>query len=417
MSTFEIDLAAPDQDVQRVAVDGAIEIGRELPSGVDGVTVADERVSRRHLQLSVSDGGLTVTDLGSTNGTSVNGTRISAPTVLHGGDRVTLGSVELTVVEVSAPAARADAGSPSRARPRPPPPRAAARARPRATTALPRPAAGAGGRGSRRADPTRANQHPRNRRPSGTGAGRPWPRWRGPGRCSTSSRPGPPTPPSSASGPAPPARPRPTRWPATLGAPARHLAGLGSEPWGVVPTICLVDPFPDPDRPAGDRHSGTIVDGARNEIWMVVTPESPPEPLERPMALLFGASLPAADGLGPLLEGYGLYRGRRPRRRRAAAARSTCRRLGAADGELGARPWRCRSSATWSTAAARTTFLRMLASAQPGRLDAAAQQEYGTGMAALEEAWRQKLAAGAPDMKTGQFLRLDDALPAPAPPA
>ncbi len=48
----------------------------------------------------------------------------------------------------------------------------------------------------------------------------------------------------------------------------------------------------------------------------------------------------------------------------------------------------------------------MLASAQPGRLDAAAQQEYGTGMAGLEESWRQKLAAGEPDMKTGQFLRL-----------
>ena len=74
----------------------------------------------------------------------------------------------------------------------------------------------------------------------------------------------------------------------------RHLAGLGSEPWGVIPTICLVDPFPDLDDPTRTVTSGTVVDGTRNEIWMVVTPESPPEPLERPMALLFGASLPAA---------------------------------------------------------------------------------------------------------------------------
>ncbi len=234
MSTFEIDLAAPDQDVQRVAVDGAIEIGRELPSGVDGVTVADERVSRRHLQLSVSDGGLTVTDLGSTNGTSVNGTRISAPTVLHGGDRVTLGSVELTVVEVSAPAPQPPPAPPPQPPPAPaPPPPARPRRQPRPPSRRRRPpaepAAGAGGRGARRADPTRGTST------RGTGARGTGTRARGPGGAAPAGARRARGPHHRRRGPAVPtrhrrARPRPTRWHATRGGPARPWPDSGPSP-------------------------------------------------------------------------------------------------------------------------------------------------------------------------------------------
>ena len=56
--------------------------------------------------------------------------------------------------------------------------------------------------------------------------------------------------------------------------------------------------------------------------------------------------------------------------------------------------------------AGRAEFLRFLSSAQPGRLDAAAQQVYGTSTAALEENWRTRLRSGPPNIKTGQFLRL-----------
>jgi ABC-type multidrug transport system fused ATPase/permease subunit len=184
----------------------------------------------------------------------------------------------------------------------------------------------------------------------------------------------------------------------------KRLAGLGSEPWGVVPTICLVDPFPDPADPTATVSNGTVVDASRNEIWMAVTAESPPEPLERPMALLFGASLPSGDSVGPLLEGYGLMVAESPE------VDDQLRELdlpplGRAEGELGAAM--ALSFVRYLVErGGREAFLRMLASAQAGRLDAAAQQEYGAGMAALEEGWRQKLAAGAPDMKTGQFLRL-----------
>ena len=45
---------------------------------------------------------------------------------------------------------------------------------------------------------------------------------------------------------------------------------------------------------------------------MVATPEAPPEPLERPLGLLFGAALPAADDLALLVEGYGLSVGGAP---------------------------------------------------------------------------------------------------------
>jgi len=184
----------------------------------------------------------------------------------------------------------------------------------------------------------------------------------------------------------------------------RRLGGLGSEPWGVIPTICLVDPFPDPHDPTHIVTTGTIVDGARNEIWMVVTPESPPEPLERPLALLFGAGLPAASSIEPLLEGYGLFVAEAP------DVDVQLRELdlppfGTAEGELAA-AMSLSFVRYLIDRGGRDEFLRMLASAQPGRLDTAAQQEYGAGTAALEEGWRQKLWAGAPDMKTGQFLRL-----------
>ena len=53
-------------------------------------------VSRVHCRLEASDHTVRVVDLSSTNGTFVNGTRISTAT-LTDGDRLTLGRVELRV--------------------------------------------------------------------------------------------------------------------------------------------------------------------------------------------------------------------------------------------------------------------------------------------------------------------------------
>jgi pSer/pThr/pTyr-binding forkhead associated (FHA) protein len=69
----------------------------------------DPQLSRRHASVARRDGGLVVEDLGSTNGTLVNGQTIAAPTPVDHGDTVEAGS---TVMRVVAPAARAAAPSP-----------------------------------------------------------------------------------------------------------------------------------------------------------------------------------------------------------------------------------------------------------------------------------------------------------------
>lgn len=57
----------------------------------------DPQVSRQHARLLVSNVGVLVEDLGSTNGVFVNEARIWAPTALGDGDRLMIGSFELTL--------------------------------------------------------------------------------------------------------------------------------------------------------------------------------------------------------------------------------------------------------------------------------------------------------------------------------
>jgi DNA-binding winged helix-turn-helix (wHTH) protein len=54
-------------------------------------------VSRHHARITVASGSAVIEDLGSTNGTHVNGTRISAATRLGIGDELSLGSEVLIV--------------------------------------------------------------------------------------------------------------------------------------------------------------------------------------------------------------------------------------------------------------------------------------------------------------------------------
>jgi FhaA, N-terminal domain/FHA domain len=80
-------------DVRRVALDKEVlTIGR-LP-GSD-VVVDDKGVSRRHAQIRTKDGASTLTDLGSTNGTNLNGKPVQSRP-LNDGDRITVGT---TVIE------------------------------------------------------------------------------------------------------------------------------------------------------------------------------------------------------------------------------------------------------------------------------------------------------------------------------
>lgn len=70
-------------------------VGRAVEE--DECPVADPRVSRRHAMLEVVENGLRVRDLGSVNGTFVNGVRISAPVDLVVGDKVTFDRVPFRV--------------------------------------------------------------------------------------------------------------------------------------------------------------------------------------------------------------------------------------------------------------------------------------------------------------------------------
>ena len=72
-----------------------ITIGREAGNTI--VLDQEITVSRRHAQLTRQNGELIVQDLGSTNGTFVNGQRISAPTPLRVGDTVQFGMASFRV--------------------------------------------------------------------------------------------------------------------------------------------------------------------------------------------------------------------------------------------------------------------------------------------------------------------------------
>ncbi|TAK11280.1 MAG: FHA domain-containing protein [Anaerolineae bacterium] len=74
-------------DGQRWVIRESLVIGRDPDCDVI-VTTPDKQVSRRHAQITVTAKGLTVEDLGSKNGTHVNGQRIEGPTILQDGDTV-----------------------------------------------------------------------------------------------------------------------------------------------------------------------------------------------------------------------------------------------------------------------------------------------------------------------------------------
>jgi putative ABC transport system ATP-binding protein len=77
----------------RYEVDVEIVVGR----GDGDLSIDDPELSRRHALLRPTEGTLEIEDLGSRNGTWVNGRRISAPTRLEAGDLVRLGA---TVIEL-----------------------------------------------------------------------------------------------------------------------------------------------------------------------------------------------------------------------------------------------------------------------------------------------------------------------------
>lgn len=89
-----IEISEPGRPARRIPVSGApIRIGRAPECEL---VLKDSRVSRRHARLHARNGVLVLTDLGSTNGTRVNGHRVTEM-VLGAGDRIHIGDTSLVV--------------------------------------------------------------------------------------------------------------------------------------------------------------------------------------------------------------------------------------------------------------------------------------------------------------------------------
>jgi pSer/pThr/pTyr-binding forkhead associated (FHA) protein len=82
---------------REVTVDGRpLSIGR---AGDNDLVVSDSRVSRHHARIQARRGALVLHDLGSTNGSRVNGTRVQE-VVLGEGDRIEIGDTVLLVESI-----------------------------------------------------------------------------------------------------------------------------------------------------------------------------------------------------------------------------------------------------------------------------------------------------------------------------
>jgi hypothetical protein len=87
----------PNGTQRDIALDGApLTIGR---ANDNGLVINDSRVSRHHARLQARRGALVFTDLGSTNGSRVNGSRV-AEVALGEGDQIEIGDTVLVVESV-----------------------------------------------------------------------------------------------------------------------------------------------------------------------------------------------------------------------------------------------------------------------------------------------------------------------------
>jgi len=75
-----------------------------LGRGTDSLVWIDaQSVSRRHARVMVASGLATLEDLGSKNGTFVNGVRLGSPVALRDGDELRIGNVPMTLKVYSKP--------------------------------------------------------------------------------------------------------------------------------------------------------------------------------------------------------------------------------------------------------------------------------------------------------------------------
>ena len=94
-----IEIRQPGRPVRRLTVDHVLEIGRSA----DGVELDDTGVSRRHLKLVPSPLGLSAVDLGSRNGSLLNGLPLEHRAPVKPGDVIRIGTTDILVVRRADP--------------------------------------------------------------------------------------------------------------------------------------------------------------------------------------------------------------------------------------------------------------------------------------------------------------------------
>ncbi|MEO1289357.1 MAG: FHA domain-containing protein [Chloroflexota bacterium] len=96
-----------------------VNLGRDI---TNDIVINDREVSRHHLRFTKGADGFTLEDLGSTNGTFVNGKRVSGSIALKNGDMVGLGETVTLQYEAGRPVASAVSPQPESAAPSAPAP-------------------------------------------------------------------------------------------------------------------------------------------------------------------------------------------------------------------------------------------------------------------------------------------------------
>ena len=106
---FYVYVSAPGMAARKFPLEKPVtSIGR---SSMNDLPISDKMLSRQHARIvKDDDGGLVVEDLGSRNGTFLNGDRLATPQPLKAGDRITLGGVTLKLESESTTRVRIEAG-------------------------------------------------------------------------------------------------------------------------------------------------------------------------------------------------------------------------------------------------------------------------------------------------------------------
>src|SRR5262245_22766381 len=121
---FSITVTEKGGDQKRLDFDKPeITIGRV--QGND-IILPKGNVSKRHSRIVLKDGKFIIVDLKSTNGTYVNGRKITSPLVIKDSDKIYIGDFIITVEEPNGASAHLGASAPGASAPPLPPPGASA---------------------------------------------------------------------------------------------------------------------------------------------------------------------------------------------------------------------------------------------------------------------------------------------------